>query len=184
MKTKASKYVFRICLTAMFAALFYVLSLVTIRTPITNITFASFPIVVAAILFGPVEAGAAAFLGEFLQQMLAYGFGPTTLLWILPPVARGLIIGFASLWFRKKGSFIERKYVVCYVWCMVGAVATTLLNTVVQFIDCKVFKYPMPYAWASLPARFIIGIVMSVVITTVAIPVCNKLRKQAMKLIK
>ena len=58
-----------------------------------KLTFASLPGILAAMLFGPIDGFIVGFLGAFLEQMLHFGFTPTTLLWILPPAIRGLLIG-------------------------------------------------------------------------------------------
>ena len=57
----------RICWIAMLAALSFLLNMVQIRLPANlRVTFDSLPIVVGALLFGPVEATLAALIGEFL----------------------------------------------------------------------------------------------------------------------
>ena len=84
-----------LCRVALLAAAYFVLSItLTIKTPYLEITFKSLPVVVGALMFGPVGGGLVAFFGELLAQMIGpYGLMPTTVLWLLPPLTRGLLLG-------------------------------------------------------------------------------------------
>ena len=89
-----SKTTKKLCYIALLVAVYVLLSMTfTIKTGNLEITFKSLPVVVAALLFGPAGGGMTALLGEFLCQVMMYGLMPTTILWLLPPVARGLVIG-------------------------------------------------------------------------------------------
>ena len=72
-------------MTGMLAALYLALNLVGFRAWSFHVTFASLPVVVGALLFGPVEGMLIAFIGEFFNQLLSYGVTPTTALWLIPP---------------------------------------------------------------------------------------------------
>ena len=84
-----------LCRVALLAAAYFVLSItLTIKTPYLEITFKSLPVVVGALMFGPVGGGLVALFGELLAQMIGpYGLMPTTVLWLLPPLTRGLLLG-------------------------------------------------------------------------------------------
>ena len=86
----------RICLTGMLAALYLALNMVGFRAWTFHITFASLPVVVGGLLFGPLEGMLIAAIGEFFNQTLSYGVTPTTVLWIIPPAVRGLMIQLMS----------------------------------------------------------------------------------------
>ena len=83
-----------LCTTGVLAALYVPLALfLAVQIGNVRISFGSLPVVVAALLLGPLESVAVAFVGEFLKQILSYGFTATTLLYLIPPALRGLIIG-------------------------------------------------------------------------------------------
>ena len=96
----------RICLTGMLAALYLALNMVGFRAWSFHITFASLPVVVGGLLFGPLEGMLIAAIGEFFNQTLSYGVTPTTVLWIIPPVVRGLMIGYAACVAALAGLFV------------------------------------------------------------------------------
>ena len=51
----------------------------------------------AALLFGPVDAVIVAMVGEFFKQLLTYGVTYTTVLYLIPPALRGLVVGLGPL---------------------------------------------------------------------------------------
>ncbi len=59
-----------------------------------KLSLESFPVLVAALLFGPVDGLAVGLVGTFLSQLLQYGLDPSTPLWIIPYCVIGLICGF------------------------------------------------------------------------------------------
>ena len=102
----------RICLIGMFAALYLALNLVGFRAWSFHVTFASLPVIVGSLLFGPVEGMLIALIGEFFNQVLSYGITVTTVLWLIPPAVRGLVVGGAA---RRLGKDrrLEERYGQC-----------------------------------------------------------------------
>ena len=95
MSTKKSKFpIKRIALDAVMVALYVALALcsVTLFNSI-KITFEALPIVICALIFGPVDAAIVGMLSELLNQILTFGLTPTTVLWVLPAVVRCLFVG-------------------------------------------------------------------------------------------
>lgn len=133
-----SKTTKKLCYIALLVAVYVLLSMTfTIKTGNLEITFKSLPVVVAALLFGPAGGGMTALLGEFLCQVMMYGLMPTTILWLLPPVARGLVIGGAARFFWKSGCLLESRPVTCYVVCLVGSFATSCVTTACLWLDSR-----------------------------------------------
>lgn len=64
---------------SVMGALYFVMSLLTIRAGNIRISFASLVTVVMAYLCGPTMAAISVFIGEFLGQLLNYGIGVTTI---------------------------------------------------------------------------------------------------------
>ena len=178
----ALKNVHTLCRMAILTALYVVLTtMLTLRLPgDIRITFASLPILLSALLFGPVEASIIALVGEFLNQLLGgYGITATTLLWIIPPAARALVVGLAAVSFRDTGRPLERRPVPCYAFCILGAMGTTVANTAVYWIDSMIYHYySFAIVFGSFAWRLFTGVVTAVVVTTLAIPVAQFLRKQ------
>jgi len=168
-----------ICRVAIMAALYVLLTMISVKMGNLHITFASLPVVVTAVLFGPVEACVTALLGEFLNQMLSYGFTATTVLWLIPPAVRGLIIGAAALRLMKSGRPMDSRPAVFYTACAGAAVCTTVCNTAVIWLDSVIYHYyTFAYVFGDMLVRFVTGMITAVLIATVAIPLVRFLRRQ------
>ena len=78
----------RLVLDALFAALTVVFGLyLTIRVGNSvEVSLTSLPILFAAFLFGPADAVTVAVISAFIKQVVLYGLGPTTVVWMLPSV--------------------------------------------------------------------------------------------------
>ena len=89
----------RMCYAALLAAMYLPLSLYAAVQVGRNvrISFGSLPVVAAALLFGPVDAVIVAMVGEFFKQLLTYGVTYTTVLYLIPPALRGLVVGLGAL---------------------------------------------------------------------------------------
>jgi len=171
----------RICLVAVLAAMYVPLALfLAIQGP-NNLKFSlgSIPVVVAALLMGPLDAALVAGIGEFLKQLLSYGFTATTLLWTIPVILRGLIIGFAAVHARNAGKPLTARPVLCNVVCIAAAVATTAANTLIIWLDSVIYGYySYAYVFGASVARFVTGMITAVLVTAVAIPLTALLRRQ------
>lgn len=170
-----------LCITGILAALYVPMSLfLAVQMGNVRISFGSLPVVTAALLLGPAEAAGAAFVGEFIKQLLTYGVTATTVLYLIPPALRGLVIGAAALAVRRLGPRrLEERKVLCYTVCVVAAVCTTLGNTLVNLLDSLIYGYYTPLlVWADLLYRLGVGILNSAVIATVSIPIVMLLRRQ------
>ena len=120
-----------LCILSLLTAVLVLLTMtVSIQTPYFKLSLGSLPVVLAAMLYGPLEGALVAVLGEFLVQILGpYGLTPTTVIWIWPPAIRALVVGSAGVWMRRRGTRLEARPPVCYAVCIVGAVLTTIGNT-------------------------------------------------------
>ena len=184
---KHSFTVRRIATNAVMAAIFVGLASFYFMIAGVKVTLEELPVVMSAIAFGPVDAAIVGFLGEFIDQMIHYGFTPTTLLWILPAVVRGLFIGLCIHALKKRFTteeiFKGRKTVLVFVICAVSGVLVSVLNTFAFYIDSKLFEY---YTYALIFGvfwiRIVIGITLSSVMAAVSIPVTLALKR--LKLIK
>ena len=171
----------RMCYAALLAAMYVPLSLyVAVQVGNVRISFGSLPVVVAALLFGPVDAVAAAMVGEFFKQLLTYGVTYTTVLYLIPPALRGLVVGLGALGLLSlRGQRLEERRMLCYAVCIAAAVCTTLGNTLVNWLDSVLMGYYFPglilgdFAW-----RLIVGMINAVVMSSLAIPLVKALRQR------
>lgn len=167
-----------LCILSLLTAAMVLLSMtVSIRTPYFKLTLGSLPVVLAAMLYGPLEGALVAVLGEFAVQLLGYGLTPTTVIWIWPPAIRALVVGSAGVWMRRRGTRLEARPPVCYAVCIVGAVLTTIGNTFGMWLDSLVYHTSFAAAAMWVPSRFVSGIATAVVVATVCIPLCHGLRR-------
>lgn len=159
---------------AMLVAMYVVLSLtVTLNLGNMKITFDSLPIILGAALFGPMDGFIIGFLGSFLNQMLTFGLTATTVLWVLPAAVRGLLVG---LYAKKKGFSMSFKQTVFITAST--ALVTTAINTLVMYIDAKIYGYySFAYVFGAVIPRIITGVIVAVVISSILPYVLQPVRK-------
>ena len=135
----------RIALNAVMAAVFVALSLVSFIIAGVKVTLEGLPVVICAILYGPVDAAIVGGLGKFINQMLTFGMTPTTVLWILPAVVQGLVTGIGVVVLRKllRDHRFENKgyFLGVLAVCAVGGMLAAVLNTLAYYVDSKMFGY-------------------------------------------
>lgn len=170
-----------LCRVGIMAALYVLLTSLSIKAGNLRITFASLPVVVLALLYGPFEGAAVALIGEFLNQVLSYGFTVTTGLWLIPPAVRGVIIGLVAMRLWTSARPLESRPAVYYPVCIGAAVVTTICNTAIIWLDSHIYHY---YTFAAVfgtaAARFVASMVTAVVISTIAMPLVRLLRRQGL----
>ena len=176
---KKRKTVYTICMVAMLTAMMVLLKrTIAIETPYFKFNFASLPIMLAAMLFGPVEGMAVGLLGEFIAQITGpYGLAPTTVLYVAPAAIRGLVVGCGALACRRSGRRLESRPVLCYAVCIAGAILTTVGNTFSIWLECLMYRTSFAVNLPFLPGRFLTGIATAVGITTACIPLVHALRR-------
>ena len=172
-----SNHIHRLALDAMLAALFFALSLFSVDLGFIKFTVAPLAILIAGLLFGPVDGGIVGLIGAFLEQLIKYGFSITMPLWIFPAIVRGVLIGALAIlmrsYFKKKteGTFTPAKagketplfVLFTVIFAILSAIVVTLCNTVPLYVDFKVFGWSSenPLLWGALSARFISGMITS-----------------------
>ena len=130
MKTK------QLTLDAMLAAMCAVLGYVALDMGSIKITFESLPILLGAMLFGPVDGMLIGGIGTLIYQLLRYGVAMLTPLWILPYVLCGLIVGY---WAKKRDFNLAGGERISAV--VLAELVVTVLNTGVLYLDSKLMGY-------------------------------------------
>ena len=158
----------RITINAMFIAMYVILELfVSIKLGNMKITFDALPILISAILFGPLSGFVVGILGSFISQMLSFGITLTTILWIIPVGIRGLLVG---LYAKKVNYKVEPKKLMGVI--IASSILITILNTGSLYIDSKLYGY---YAFEFVFGTFILRIITGVTIGIVhgsIVPIC------------
>jgi ECF transporter S component (folate family) len=163
---------------AMLTAVYFVLSYFSISIGGgIAISLGSFPIVLSALVFGPWDSSFIALLGEFLIQVLKYGITLTTVLWILPPMLRGLTIGFFASTLAKKGHRLEDNLPLYLAVSILGALLTSGGNTLVIYLDSLVYKVPLVSVFVVAAMRFVIGMATAIVVAFACRPLAKVVRK-------
>ncbi len=175
MKKKNSFTVLQLAIDAMLCAVCAVLGYLAIDLTSIKITFESLPILIAALLFGPVDGILVGGIGTLIYQLVRYGFTATTVLWMLPYVVCGFMAGFCA----KKRSFklSAREHTVLITVC---ELTVTILNTLVIYVDSKYYGWYYPtLITGSLVIRLVICVVKAIVFSIVLFPLLKTLRRTA-----
>jgi ECF transporter S component (folate family) len=172
----------RITIDASLISIYVVLTLLVLPIGGLKVTFEHFPVVLCAILYGPIDAMIVGGIGEFFNQMMTFGITPTTALWILPILFRGFVVGIVRNLFAKqmKPSMLIEKTVpwLFIAICIVSGVGSFLLNTYALYVDSRLFGYySVALVFGSLAARIGLSIVSSTVIGIVTKPVIHALKR-------
>ena len=129
------KIITRIAICAVLAALYFVLDLISIKAGPFKLSVSGLPIIIVAVIYGPIDGMIVGFVGAFLGQLLSYGFTPTTILWVLPAVLRGLIVGIC---FRKQN--VKNHPIKLMAVVLISSIIVTTTNTFVMYIDSVILQ--------------------------------------------
>jgi len=166
----------RLTTLAMLIALYVVLSILTpIKLQNFKFTFEALPILVGALLFGPLDGFIIGTVGSFIYQLLFSGYGltVTTPLWILPHAASGLLVG----WYARKTNYQYSLQSVAVI-AILSALLVTTLNTLALYLDSKIFGYySKALVFASLPVKILTGIILSVLFALILPELLKRVRK-------
>ena len=160
---------------AVLIAMYVVLNSISFRVANFKFTLDAFPIIVGAVMFGPFHGALIGFLGSGIYQLFFSGYGitPTTILWMLPVIVRGLIIGAYS---RRKN--YSPAVGGLMVFTVVAGILTTALNTLALYVDSLIYNY---YSYALvfglLIPKFIISVILAVLFALVTPILVKKIRK-------
>ena len=163
----------RIATDAMLSAMFVCLSFISINIGnAMKISVDSLPILVAALLLGPLDGLAVGLVGSFLNQLLTYGLSVTTVLWILPAGLRGLVVGLYAQCHRFH---LSQKQLILIT--TLTALLVTALNTLIMYLDSLIIGYPFAATLPTVLLRIISGILVAVVFSLILPPLLKALKK-------
>ena len=176
-QVKSSENIKMICLAGVMAALYVGLDFlaVSVSAPFGNnlkVSISGLPIIIVALFCGPWWGAATGFIGAFIGQMISYGMGPTTLLWVLPAMARGLSMGYLFRLFKR-----STKPGILTIETCISSLIVTALNTVALLIDQWMYGYSSYYAiWIAVPGRIVAGILTAIIFSLMLPTILNSLK--------
>lgn len=166
------KSVVRLTFNAALVAVYIVLSMPMLTLQFSNLklTFEQFPVILGAVLFGPIDGMIIGGVGEFINQLTTFGITPTTLLWIAPIVVRGALVGLGSKIFKsmRPQAIVHKGFPVVFaIVCIISGICHSFINTFALYVDSKLYGY---YTYAGVFGVFVLRLMLSV-ITSVLIVV-------------
>ena len=153
----------QLALDAILAAMCAVLGAVSIDLGNLKISFESLPVLLGALLFGPLDALAVGGVGTLIYQLLRYGVTVTTPLWMLPYMLCGALTG----WYAKsRGFLLSRRQLAAAVFA--ASLLVFALNTAVLYADSLIFGYySAAFIFGSLLPRLLICLAKAAAFTAV-----------------
>lgn len=147
-------------------------------------TLAPFPVILCALLFGPVDGLLVGLLGEFLSQVLGpYGLTPTTLFWCLGETLRGGTLGLCSMVFLRKWLLCaprpsKKQIMTLLICCVLTGVLASLGQTFALYVDSTMMGY---YSYAMVFGvmiwRILVYVLLSGCFGYLSLPIISALRK-------
>lgn len=174
---KTNRLIYSLALDAMFIVLYFVLAKITVSFGNIRITLASLPIVVSALIFSLGNTLFISALGEFLIQVFSYGFSPTLPLWLIAPLLRGLIISIVAMIYKRHSKNLDSLIIPYYLTTVFASIIVTACNTLVLYLDALIIGYPVSIVFIETLIRFGTGILTAVVVSFLAHPLSEALRK-------
>lgn len=171
MKTK--QLAFNALLAALCAVLgFYALDMLSIK-----ITFESIPILIGALLFGPVNGALIGGIGTLVSQLIRYGLSATTFLWMLPYIVCGFFVGIVS-YFKKYD--LKATWVVPTV--VMAELLVTAINTFALYVDANIYGYYTPELITGMLAiRIVVCVLKAVAYGFILMPVLVRIKRGIIK---
>lgn len=157
----------RIAIDGAFVALYFILaSYCSINVSMQiRISLSGLPVILCGLLFGPLDGFLVSTAGAFLEQLVSpYGLSPTSPLWMLPAIARGVFVGFAAKSLDYKPNNIQLIAIT-----VLSCLLVTALNTGVTYIDAMIYTYSVKPFFSLVTLFRLISSILTAIIFSVAI---------------
>lgn len=129
----------QLVINAMLAAVCFVLAMYSLNFGVVKFTFEGIPVHIAALLFGPASGMIVGGVGTLLYQVLIYGVTATTLLWIVPYILCGGVVGLVAKCGRYSLNQIQSVLLI-----VAGELIITLCNTGALYVDSHLYGWYQP----------------------------------------
>jgi len=168
----------QLTIDAMLAAMCAVLGMVSIDLYSIKLTFEGFPVIVGALLFGPLDGALIGGVGTFVYQILKYGWDATTLMWVAPYVVSGLFVGLVAKHYKFN---MTRKQLI--PWVLANELLVCVLNTVGIYFGSKIQGWYHPgVVTGMLLTRIVVavakGVAYGAILPVLLDPVKKLIRQQ------
>lgn len=179
MSNKSKNKTKLLCLSGIMAALYTVLDILAVGFSVPfggnlKISLSGLPIIIAALLGGPLWGAAVGFVGAIAGQLITYGLSATTFLWVIPAVVRGLSVGLLFRAFKYSLNPVLLTLEVC-----ISSLLVTLFNTIAMLLEQRLYGYYNSYLaiFVAVPTRIIAGLLSAVVFSIILIILTPLIRK-------
>lgn len=163
----------KLTLSSILIALYTVLSLFSLDLKLIKISFSGLASIIGGLVMGPLYGLAIGFLGAFMEQLLKYGIGATTILWIIPPAVRGFITGYYAMKKSFSLSIKEEGFIT-----VLSGMILTILNTGSIYLDSKIYGYyTFPTVFGMFFIRLLTGVITSFIYLLILPAVTGKIKK-------
>lgn len=166
----------RLALSGVLAALYLALCYLDISFGRYKITLAATVIYFVSFCFGPADCFFVCFVGVFLDQLL-YGLTPTTLLWMLPPLLRPILINPITYHYGKKGIHMEDKKILSISLIIISSLLVSAANSLVFYLDSLIIGYPYKAVLLDNILQAIITMATGVLEAFLLFPLVKAIRK-------
>lgn len=156
----------------MLIAVYSVLSVITpIKLANFKFTFEAFPVLLAGMVFGPIDGMIVGGVGSFIYQVIysGYGINATTILWILPHAVSGLIVGA----YAKHQNFALTRKQIIFI-SIISAFCVTALNCLALLVDSLIYDYYSPaIVFGNIIIKIITGVILAVIYSSILPDIIN-----------
>ena len=181
-------YVKKLCLSAIFAALFVALELLSanlgklVFLDNYQIPIGCFPLILASVMLGPIWGTATGMVGAFVSQ-LAFGLSWSTVVWMIPTVCYSLSVSLLFLLFKK-----SYEPYIFGMELLFSSLLLSCLNLVAKYVDINVLmvNYGFPFGtnklydslWGVFISLKLVGaLVFAIIFAFTVPPIIKKLKK-------
>ncbi len=131
-----------------------------------KISFESLPVLVAALLFGPIDGAVVGLVGTFISQFLMYGLDVSTPLWIIPYVVIGVVCGFYAKKYHYYNTKGQIRFIVSAMEVLIFLINTVSLYFYAQLVSVFhtdwIGKPGLAYVLSGLLPRTIVLVIKAV----------------------
>lgn len=139
-----------------------------------KLSFSGFPIILTAMMFGPVDGFLVGLLGGLVGQLIGpYGISLTTPLWIMPAAFIGIVVGIAAKYtYRYEYTAKASLAVVLFLALFID----TTLTTCAMYVDCMVYRYSFAAYSPYILWRYVADVIKAPVYAMLAPTIVNAVR--------
>ena len=156
----------QLTIDALLAAMCAILGTLVIPLGIAQLSFESLPVLFSALMYGPIDGMLVGGIGTLLSQVIRYGWQWADLIWMMPFILVGYLLGLYARRHNYNNTVCEIRISV-----VISELVLFILNTGAIYLDFAVINTQFYtgktfYEFILIPLipRFFIAIVKSIVL--------------------